>query len=342
MEYDISEISKYIKIAKEKHKEGNLHQANEIYKKLINQKIYTYDLLISYGLFNREINNLKIAKNLFFLSVKKYPSIIKPYILLAEILRKESNFNDAIKTLFAAKKIEKSNSDIYYNLSITYRALKSFKDALLSIDFAIKLQPKNQIYKILKADILTESFQNEEAKELLTNLKLPKDSFLHFQREILISKIFINQKKYIKAEEVLLKLKKLFNKEKILYLTLSDLYFKNNELEKGIIILKEGINNFPDFIPLRFNLGVMYRNLGLLELSIKTHIEILLKDQFNSNSFYELSTMYDFSNHNEQLKTLLNIEIEKLSQLEKIYICFSKANIYHLKKDHLILLNQKQ
>jgi len=126
----------------------------------------------------------------------------------------------------------------------------------------------------------------------------------------------------------------LFNKERILYLTLSDLYFKNNELEKGIFILKEGINNFPDFIPIRFNLGVMYRNLGLIELSIKTHIEILLKDQFNSNSFYELSTMYDFSKHNEQLETLLNIEIDKLSQLAKIYICFAKANIYHLKKDY--------
>jgi len=82
------EIKKYIQIAKEKHKEGNLHQASEIYKKLINQKIYTYDLLISYGLFNREINNLKNAKNLFFLSIKKYPLIIKSYILLAEILRK--------------------------------------------------------------------------------------------------------------------------------------------------------------------------------------------------------------------------------------------------------------
>ena len=66
---------------------------------------------------------------------------------------------------------------------------------------AINLQPKNQIYKILKADILTESFKNEEAEQLLTNLKLPKDSFLYFQREILISKLFINQK-YLKAEEV--------------------------------------------------------------------------------------------------------------------------------------------
>ena len=37
MEYETLEIKKYIQIAKEKHKEGNLNQANEIYKKLINQ-----------------------------------------------------------------------------------------------------------------------------------------------------------------------------------------------------------------------------------------------------------------------------------------------------------------
>ena len=47
MQYDNSEIMQYIQIAKKKHKEGKLNQANEIYKKLINQKIYAYDLLIS-------------------------------------------------------------------------------------------------------------------------------------------------------------------------------------------------------------------------------------------------------------------------------------------------------
>ena len=241
MKEDSLEISKYINTARNFHKEGNLYQANEIYKKLINQKIYTYDLLLSYGLFNKEINNLNVAKNLLILSIKKYPSKINSYILLAEILRKQNNINDAIKTLLAAKKIEKLNSDIDYNLSISYKTTKLFKEAILSIDSAIKQKPDNQIYKILKADLFIECFQNEKAKELLLNLKFKKNSLFYFQKEILISKIFINQKKYIKAEEVLLKLKKLFNKEKILYLTLSDLYFKNNELEKGISILKEGI-----------------------------------------------------------------------------------------------------
>ena len=328
------EINKYIQIAKKYQKEGNIYQANQIYRKLINQKNYTYDLLFSYGLFNKEINNFKIAKNLFVLSIKKYPSKINPYILLAEILRKENNVSDAIKALRAAKNIEKLNPDIDYNLSISFKNIKLLKEAILSIDSAIKKRPENQIYKILKADILIESFQDEKAKELLQYLKFKKDSLFYFQKEILISKIFVNQKNYKLAEEVLLELRKLFRKQKILYLNLSDLYFKNKELEKGILILKEGIKYFPKFIPLRFNLGIIYRNLGLIEKSIKTHIEILEDDQFNSNSYYELSTMYDFSNHNEQLKTLLDIEIGNLSQREKIYFGFSKANIYHQNKEY--------
>ena len=334
MEDNSLEITKFIQIAKENHKQGNIYQANEIYKKLIKKKIYTYDLLISYGQFNKDINNLNIAKNLFILSIKNYPSKIKSYILLAEILRKENNFNDALKTLHTAKKIEKLNSDLDYNLSLTYKTIKSFKEAILFIDSAIKLQPENQIYKILKADIYIDCFQEEKAQELLLNLKFKKDSLLNFQRQILISKIFINKKKYKLAEEVLLELRKLFSKQKILYLSLSDLYFKNKDLEKGILILKEGIQSFPKFIPLRFNLAIMYRNLGLLELAINTHLEILKDDQLNSNSYYELSTMYDFSNHNEQLKTLLNIETGNLSKMEKIYFCYSKANVFHSKKNY--------
>ena len=328
------EILRNIEFAKKNHKEGNIYKANEIYKKLIKQKIFTHNLLFSYGLFNKEINNLNIAKNLFLLSIKKYPSEINSYILLAEILRKENNVNDALKTLQVAKKIDNQNPDIDYNLALSYKTIKSSKEALFSIEAAIKNQPENQIYKILKADIFIDCFEYEKARELLINLELKKESLLNFQREILISKVFINQKKYKLAEEVLLELRKLFRKQKIIYLNLSDLYFKNKELEKGILILKEGINNFPKFIPLKFNLGIMYRNIGLIDLSIKTHIDVLLEDQFNSNSFYELSTMYDFSSHNELLKTLLNIKIGNLSRRDKIYFGYSKANIYHQNKEY--------
>ena len=48
------QILRNIELAKKNHREGNIHKANEIYKKLIKQKIFTHDLLFSYGLFNKE------------------------------------------------------------------------------------------------------------------------------------------------------------------------------------------------------------------------------------------------------------------------------------------------
>ena len=159
----------------------------------------------------------------------------------------------------------------------------------------------------------------------MKSLKLQNNSNLYLQSQILTSKIYINQKNFKMAEKILLKLRKLFDSDKFLYLNLSDLYFKNKDLKKGILILKEGVNKFPNFIPLMFNLAIMYRNLGFLDLSIETHLEILSKDKFNSNSYYELSTMYNFSNHNDLLKTLFSIDIENLSLKDKIYICFFKS-----------------
>ena len=334
MELNLSEITKYIQIAKRNHKEGKLNEANQIYKNLINKKIFTYDLLISYGLFNKEINNLKIAKNLFTLSIKKYPLFIRPYLLLAEILRIENSFNEALKILFLAKDIQQDNSDIDYNLSILYKKNSLYKEALDSINNALILSPKSEIYKILKADILIDNFNYQDAEQILGNLICDKNSNLYFQKEILFSRIFINQKNYVKAEKTLLKLKTLFNNQQILFLNLSNLYFHNKEIHKGIKVLKEGIKIFPDFVPLKFNLAVMYRNSGLLDSSIKIHLDILDKDKFNFNSFYELSTLYNFSNHEDQLINLLNIDMKNLTPIQKIYVGFSKANIYHNKNEY--------
>ena len=155
MNLNSEEITKYIELAKKSHKERNLDKANQIYKTLINNKIYRPDLLMAYGLFNMEINNLQIAKNLFNLSIKKYPLLIKPYILLAEIFRKEKNFNDSYKLLQKAKNIEKNNYDIDYNLSIHFKTINLYDDAIFYIDNAIKNKPKNDHYKILKEDIFS-------------------------------------------------------------------------------------------------------------------------------------------------------------------------------------------
>ena len=334
MERKILDVNNAIEIAKKKHKEGNLIQANEIYKGLIDKKIYTFDLLVTYGLFNVEIKNFVLAKKLFFFSIKKYPSFIKSYILLAEILSLENNFHEALKVLLSAKDINNNNSDVEYNLSVLYKKNKLYAEALNSINNALLASPDIEIYQILKADILIDKFENEKAKKILANLNLNKNSNLYFQKQILISRIFFNQKNYKKAENILLKLKLLFINQQILFLNLSNLYFHSKDLKKGILILLEGLEIFPDSIPLKSNLALMYRNSGYLDLSIKTHLDIISKDKYNFNSYFELTTIYDFANHKDLLKTLLKIDIKKLTPIAKIYISFSKFNIYHYKKDY--------
>ena len=74
------------------------------------------------------------------------------------------------------------------------------------------------------------------------------------------------------------------------------------------------------------------RHGGSAEFPARGSLDSLLdKDKFNFNSYYELSTLYDFSSHSDKLNNLLNIEIENLTPIQKIYIGFSKANIYHSK-----------
>ena len=161
MERKILDVNTAIEIAKKKHKEGNLIQANEIYKGLIDKKIYTFDLLVTYGLFNIEIKNFVLAKKLFFFSIKKYPSFKKSYILLAEILSLENNFHEALKVLLSAKNINNNNSDVEYNLSVLYKKNKLYAEALNSINNALLASPDIEIYQILKADILIDKFENE-------------------------------------------------------------------------------------------------------------------------------------------------------------------------------------
>ena len=81
---------------------------------------------------------------------------------------------------------------------------------------------------------------------------------------------------------------------------MSNLYFIKKDLNKGILILKEGLSIFPEVLSLRFNLGVMYRNKGDIENSIKTFLEIIKRNNKHYDSFYELSTIYNFSDHKKE------------------------------------------
>ncbi len=326
------DLLKKIEEAKIKQKAGNSLEANQIFQALLKTNNNSFDLLYAYGLFCRDLKNFKLAKKVFFNLINKFPSSINSYILLAEILKFENKFKDAERVLLNAIKIDPNHGDLLYNFSLLYFALRNFDYALVYIDKAIKLSINNDIYKLLKSEIYINKSNFDEALYILNDLndnRIKKDNNKEIRINILLAKAFLKKRKYEEAEILLLKLIKKYPGLELAYLNLSIIYNDKNQLSKSIRILKKGIELSPHFIPFYKNLASFYRNSGQLELAIETNLFIISRNKFDFNSFYELSGIYDFKNHKNELNFLLNIKLDNLNPYSKIYAAFAISNLLH-------------
>ena len=112
------EIIQKIVVAKEKQKLGQFKEAEKIYLDLLSINKRSFDLTFSYAIFCKDLKKFVTAKQLLVNLTKKFPSSIKPYISIAEILRIEGRFVESENVLLMAKNIDSHNSDLMYNFSI--------------------------------------------------------------------------------------------------------------------------------------------------------------------------------------------------------------------------------
>ena len=282
----MEKIDLFIKIeeAKVKHKSGNFVEANKIFQELLKSHSDSFDLLYAYGLFCRDLKNFNLAKRVFLNLINKYPSSIKSYILLAEILRLENKFKDAEKILQKGLKSDPNHGDLLYNTSLLYFTLGNFDYALSYINKAIKLSINNDIYKLLKSEIYINKLNIDEALNILIDLKnsnnIQKNNNKQIRVNILLANAYIKNREYEKAENILLKLIKKYKRLQLAYLNLSILYRDKNQLSKSIEILKKGINLSPNYMPFYTNLACFYRNSGQLKLAIETNLFIISRNKF--------------------------------------------------------------
>ena len=329
------EITKNIALAKEKQKLGQFKEAEKIYLDLLSINKNSFDLTFSYAIFCKDLKKFVTAKQLLVNLTKKFPSLIKPYISIAEILRIERRFVEAEKVLLMAQNIDSSNSDLMYNFSLLYSSINKYDLSLVYIDKAINLSQSIEMYKILKADLLIRKSQLDEAFSLLNTLNNSINNYKQLQIKILTSEIFIRQKRYHEAEQILLELIKNFSNSKIGYLNLSNLYLITKELDKGVNILKRGLSISQNYIPFYKNLALIYRSTGDSNLAKDCHLKIIKNNKLDFNSYYELSIFYDFKDHPEELKFLLNTNINQLDQSSKILAAFAISNLYHRSKEYI-------
>ncbi len=327
------DLLKKIEEAKIKQKAGNTLEANQIFQALLKSNNDSFDLLYAYGLFCRDLKNFNLAKKVFLILINKFPLLINPYILLAEILKIENKFKDAEKVLLKAIKIDPNHGDLLYNFALLYFASRNFDYALAFIDKAIKLSINNVTYKLLKSEIYINKFNIDKAlyilEDLNNNNRIKKDKNKEIRINILLANAKIKKREFEEAENILLNLINKFKGLELAYLNLSILYSDRNQLSKSIEIIKKGINVSPNFMPFYKNLATFYRNSGQLKLAIETNLFIISRNKFDFNSFYELSGIYDFKNHKNELNFLLNTKLEKLNPNSKVYSAFAISNLLH-------------
>ena len=101
------QIKKQIEDAKKLQKLGRFKEAEKIYADLMRKDGNSFDLIFSYALFSKDLKNFILAKTLLVDLTKKFPSDIKSYIVLSEILTIE-----AIRQVEDVNKSAEQNADI--------------------------------------------------------------------------------------------------------------------------------------------------------------------------------------------------------------------------------------
>ena len=327
------EIFKKIEEARKFQKLGKFKEAEKVYSDLLIDNGNSFDLIYSYALFSKDLKNFILAKRLLVDLTKKFPLDIKSFIVLSDILMIENRFLEAEQVLLLAKKIAPTNSDLLYNFSRLYWSGKSFELSLKYINKAIDLNKNIDTYKIFKADILICINQIDKALSILEVMKSDEKNNNQLQIKNLISQIYIRKKMFKNAEEILFELLNEYNHLEIGYLNLSNLYIVNKELDKGLNILKKGMTKFPKYIPFYKNLATIYKNKGQFNKAKECHLSIIKENKFDFNSYYELSIIYDFEDHKDDLNLLLKTNLNKLDSSSKIHASFALANIFHKKKE---------
>ena len=161
-----------------------------------------------------------------------YIAIANTYKLMGELYLAIDNYNNALK-------IEPTDSDIQYNLGLTYMELNEFKIAKVHLEKAINLNPQNQ-----KAINLL-SFVNQK---LVTNIV--NEAYSKFEKE-----------QYIPAFQILENGIKEYPKNAQLYYYRALVFGKMNRNAAQIIDLQKSIELDPSYYMSYYQLGLAYEKI---------------------------------------------------------------------------------
>ena len=277
-----------LKKAKNLQNQRLFTEAELIYKKIIYKDKNNFDanlgLAILYYLDHKVLLSIKLFKKL----IQNYPNRPETYYNFSNILIFQKNFKEAIVNLLNAYKIDKKNIKILENLAYLYFQTNNFEKVKKYSELGLKLDLQNYfIYNILGQVY----FKQDDINKSIDYFKLSihyNNLFWSAYDNLLTIYEQINNLKDLK--KLLNQANKLFNNsENLIRLKYFQalLFFRNNDFTKSLDLLKQIEDNFT------------YKNSKHLQSFYD-----LLGKNYDKLEKYNLA----FSSFNIRNKNILNLE----------------------------------
>lgn len=198
--------------------------------------------------------NYKVAEpmlNQMLLKNSKNPEL---YQMLATIYYDKGQFNKAIKTFKRALEIDPTYTDASVGLSIILNDVGRYDEG-------------KRVF--------------EEAQSLLEKRSGKMDPYIEEKiasKHEEIADMYFQYKRYNESLEQLFKAQKLSTRKAEITMRIAECFVKLGDSDKAIKDLKSLIREYPQFIPARLKLGIIYYNLNNLAEATEQWENILLRD----------------------------------------------------------------
>ncbi len=204
--------------------------------------------------------NYKVAEPILNQLILQNSRNAEIYQMLATISYDKGQFNKAIRTFKRALEIDPTYTDASVGLSIILNDLGKYDEGKLVFEEAQKLLDR----KSGKMDSYVEEKLASKHEEL--------------------ADIYFQYKYYGEALEQLFRAQKLSARKAEIAMRVAECHVKLGDSDRAIRELKGLIREYPQFVPARLKLGVIYYNMNNLAEATEQWENILLRDPKHSEA----------------------------------------------------------
>jgi Tfp pilus assembly protein PilF len=180
-------INKAIHSASEFYRQGNLEQAESLFKKILTKKPNNPDILNKLGELSCQLANYDLAVKYIRKAIQLRPAdIAAAYGNLGYALLKKEQLDEAVACFHKALQINPNYPDAYYNLGLTLHTKKNIDEAITCYQKALRLNPDHALahWNMSLALLLSGNFK-DGWKEYEWGLNLDRiSSYSNFQQPL--------------------------------------------------------------------------------------------------------------------------------------------------------------